>query len=60
MDFGQVEEKWRKRWEDSKIFESEPNDKEKFYLTVAFPYPSGGMHVRSPNHIIALIKQHIR
>lgn len=28
-----------------KIFESDPSPKEKFYITVAYPYPSGAMHV---------------
>lgn len=44
-DFKKIEEKWRKRWEEAKIFEPEPSKKPKFYITVAYPYPSGGMHV---------------
>ncbi len=31
------------RWEG--VFEANPSDKEKYYLTVAYPYPSGAMHV---------------
>ena len=31
------------RWEHA--FEADPAEKEKYYLTVAFPYPSGAMHV---------------
>ena len=45
MDFQKIEEKWKKKWEDSAIFQSEPDDRKKFYITVAYPYPSGGMHV---------------
>jgi len=45
MDFPKIEEKWLKRWEDAKIFESDPDTRERFYLTVAYPYPSGGMHI---------------
>ena len=45
MDFRQVEEKWQKRWEESRIWEVEPKKQKKFYLTVAYPYPSGSMHV---------------
>ena len=42
----EIEQKWIKKWHDSKVFEAEPDpDKKKFYLTVAFPYPSGSMHV---------------
>ncbi len=44
-DFKKIEEKWRKRWSKDKTFESEPSPKPKFYITVAYPYPSGGMHV---------------
>jgi leucyl-tRNA synthetase len=40
-----IEKKWQKKWADAKLFESNPNDKEKMYITVAFPYPSGAMHV---------------
>ena len=39
------ESKWQKKWQDAKLFESNPDDREKMYLTVAFPYPSGAMHV---------------
>ncbi|MBN1166635.1 MAG: leucine--tRNA ligase [Methanospirillaceae archaeon] len=31
------------RWKET--FTAKPSDKEKFYLTVAYPYPSGAMHV---------------
>ncbi len=40
-----IEKKWQEKWRDAKLFESNPNDKEKMYITVAFPYPSGAMHV---------------
>ena len=40
-----IEKKWQKKWKESKLFKSNPNDKEKLYLTVAFPYPSGAMHI---------------
>lgn len=44
-DFKKVEEKWRKKWDAEGVFEPEPSDKPKFYITVAYPYPSGGMHI---------------
>lgn len=44
-DFKKVEGKWRKEWDGAKVFEPEPSKKPKFYITVAYPYPSGGMHV---------------
>jgi len=40
-----LERKWQKKWQDSKLFESNPDDREKMYITVAFPYPSGAMHI---------------
>lgn len=40
-----IEEKWQKKWQKSKLFESNPSEKEKIFLTVAYPYPSGAMHV---------------
>ena len=40
-----IEKKWQKKWADEKLFESNPNDKEKLFITVAFPYPSGAMHI---------------
>jgi leucyl-tRNA synthetase len=40
-----VEEKWQKKWQESKLFESDPDSREKIFLTVAYPYPSGAMHI---------------
>ena len=40
-----IEEKWQRRWQEAKLFESDPNDKEKIFVTVAYPYPSGAMHI---------------
>lgn len=45
FDFKATEEKWRKKWDDAKLFESEPDSRPKYYITVAYPYPSGGMHI---------------
>jgi len=39
----QIERDARLVWEHA--FEPDPTDGEKFYLTVAYPYPSGAMHV---------------
>jgi leucyl-tRNA synthetase len=43
FDIHQCEEEYRDRW--THIFEANPDSKEKFYLNVAYPYPSGAMHV---------------
>lgn len=39
-----IEEQVRERWSDAFAADPEPG-REKFYLTVAYPYPSGAMHV---------------
>ena len=39
------EDKWQDKWEDSKIYEADPDNEDNFYITVAYPYPSGGMHM---------------
>ncbi|MEN6330071.1 MAG: leucine--tRNA ligase [Methanobacteriaceae archaeon] len=40
-----MENKWQKKWQEAKLFHSNPDDREKLFLTVAYPYPSGAMHV---------------
>ena len=46
-DFKKIEAKWQKRWDKEKCFKAfNKSDKEKYYLLVEFPYPSGsGLHV---------------
>jgi leucyl-tRNA synthetase len=43
FNLGRFEEEAQEQW--THAFESNPSDLEKFYLTVAYPYPSGAMHV---------------
>ncbi len=46
-NFNDIEKKWQKIWEEKKAFEAKNGgDKEKYYILVEFPYPSGaGLHV---------------
>ena len=47
MNFNEIEKKWQKIWEEEKCFVAQNGgDKEKYYLLIEFPYPSGaGLHV---------------
>ncbi|NON62598.1 leucine--tRNA ligase [Acidianus sp. RZ1] len=40
-----IGEKWQKKWKESKIFEANVDSREKFYTTVAFPYPNSPFHL---------------
>jgi len=40
-----IERKWQKKWEKAEIFQANPHGDKKLFLTVAYPYPSGAMHI---------------
>ena len=42
----QLEAKWRSRWAERGRYEADPTDDEDpTFITVPYPYPSGGMHI---------------
>ncbi|MFQ6094875.1 MAG: leucine--tRNA ligase [Candidatus Bathyarchaeia archaeon] len=46
LDWKEIEAKWRKRWEESRIFEADPDpNKRKCFVTFPFPYMNGPLHV---------------
>jgi leucyl-tRNA synthetase len=45
MEWISLEEKWRKKWYSEREFESDPNAKKKFFVTVAYPYPNSPQHI---------------
>jgi len=53
LDVPGIEEKWRKRWEEAKLFEAEPDEREKFFLTFPYPYMNGYQHV---GHFFTLMR----
>ncbi len=45
-DFQSIEEKWQKRWEESKIFEVEHiKNRKKWFITVPYPYTNAPLHI---------------
>ncbi len=44
-DFKNIENKWRRRWEETELFKAPEKPKNKFYLLVMFAYPSGDVHM---------------
>ncbi|MGM0770820.1 MAG: leucine--tRNA ligase [Halobacteriota archaeon] len=39
-----IEQKWEKKWNDSGVFEAEPDNREKFFITIPYPYLNGNLH----------------
>jgi leucyl-tRNA synthetase len=46
IDWNSIESKWIDRWENQRIFESDPDSsREKYFVTVAYPYPNSPQHI---------------
>ncbi len=41
----ELEAEWRKRWAESGRYEADPDEGDGTFVTVPYPYPSGGMHI---------------
>ena len=39
-----IEKKWQSRWNESRVFEPEPDNREKFFITIPYPYLNGNLH----------------
>ena len=40
----EVEAKWQKTWEEMAVFQPEPDERQKFFLTIPYPYLNGNLH----------------
>ncbi|AKB83055.1 Leucyl-tRNA synthetase [Methanosarcina barkeri 3] len=40
----EIEKKWQKKWNESQIFQAEPDKREKFFITIPYPYLNGNLH----------------
>ncbi|AFS82172.1 leucine--tRNA ligase [Candidatus Nitrosopumilus sediminis] len=45
INWNELETKWRNKWIESKDFETNPNEKPKKFITVAYPYPNSPQHI---------------
>ena len=45
INWNEIENKWRNKWTESKDFETNPNEKPKKFITVAYPYPNSPQHI---------------
>jgi leucyl-tRNA synthetase len=46
MDVKDIEQKWQKKWDDSKIFQAKAiSNKDKFFINNPYPYISGSLHI---------------
>jgi leucyl-tRNA synthetase len=43
--YKEIEAKWQQRWNESGLYRTNPNPKDKYYLLVMFAYPSGDIHM---------------
>ncbi|HWQ49160.1 MAG TPA: leucine--tRNA ligase [Methanosarcina sp.] len=40
----EIEKKWQKKWNESQIFQAEPDKREKYFITIPYPYLNGNLH----------------
>ncbi len=46
LDWKEIEDKWRKMWQEARIFEADPDAKrKKFFVTFPYPYMNGPLHI---------------
>jgi len=45
VDWSTIDKKWQKKWAENNDHETDSNDKEKKFITVAYPYPNSPQHI---------------
>ena len=45
IDWNKIDRKWQKKWLEQNVHETDANDKEKKFITVAYPYPNSPQHI---------------
>jgi len=45
LNFKVIEQKWKQKWVDEKIFEANPDERKKFFINFPFPYVDGPLHL---------------
>ena len=45
VDWSVIDKKWQKKWSENNDHETDYNDKEKKFITVAYPYPNSPQHI---------------
>ena len=45
INWTEIENKWRSKWIENKDFETNPNERPKKFITVAYPYPNSPQHI---------------
>src|SRR3989344_1748307 len=45
LDFHSIAKKWQENWTKNKTYESNPDEKNKFFVTVPYPYVNGLLHI---------------
>lgn len=45
IDWNSIESKWIKKWEEQGLFQANPDDRKKYFVTVAYPYPNSPQHI---------------
>jgi len=45
IDWSAIDKKWQKKWLENNDHEIDSNNKEKKFITVAYPYPNSPQHI---------------